>query len=53
MASRAAAMQEARDGKGIEAPAAPAEATANTAQPAAPAAQPAAAPLGRKRPERK
>src|SRR5712675_1120232 len=40
MASRAAAMAEARDGKALEAPAAP------------PAATPAAAPQGRKKPER-
>jgi ATP-dependent Clp protease ATP-binding subunit ClpA len=53
MVSRAAAMQDARDGRGIEAPAAPAEATANTSQPSMPAATPAAAPLGRKKPERR
>src|SRR5712675_1604036 len=40
MGSRAAAMAEARDGKALEAPAAP------------PAATPAAAPQGRKKPER-
>ncbi len=53
IASRAAAMQDARDGKGVEAPAAPAEATANASQPSMPAATPAAAPLGRKKPERR
>jgi len=52
MASRAAAMAEARDGKALEAPA---EASAADALPASatfPAAAPAAAPQGRKKPER-
>src|SRR6201997_3023504 len=52
MASRAAAMAEARDGKALEAPA---EATAAGAGPppsALPAASPAAAPQGRKKPDR-
>ena len=52
MASRAAAMAEARDGKALEAPA---EATAAGAAPnpsALPAASPAAAPQGRKKPDR-
>jgi ATP-dependent Clp protease ATP-binding subunit ClpA len=49
--SRATAMQEARDGKAIEAPAAAAaEAVPPTA--AMPASTPAAAPQGRKKPER-
>jgi ATP-dependent Clp protease ATP-binding subunit ClpB len=52
MAGRAAAMAEARDGKGIEAPAVPAEAAASAIPPALPAASPAAAPQGRKKPER-
>jgi len=49
--SRASAMQEARDGKAIEAPAA---AAAEAVPPAAamPASTPAAAPQGRKKPER-
>jgi ATP-dependent Clp protease ATP-binding subunit ClpA len=52
MASRAAAMAEARDGKALETPA---EATAAGAAPspaALPAASPAAAPQGRKKPDR-
>ena len=51
MLSRAAAMQEARDGKGVETPT---EAAAEAAipPPALPAAAPAAAPQGRKKPER-
>ena len=52
MASRAAAMAEARDGKALETPA---EATAAGAAPPAaalPAASPAAAPQGRKKPDR-
>src|SRR6201988_3645671 len=52
MASRAAAMAEARDGKALETPA---EATAAGAAPppaALPAASPAAAPPGRKKPDR-
>src|SRR5580765_2369937 len=51
MLSRAAAMQEARDGKGVETPA---EAAAEAAipPPALPASTPAAAPQGRKKPER-
>jgi ATP-dependent Clp protease ATP-binding subunit ClpB len=52
MASRAAAMAEARDGKALEAPA---EASAADALPASatfPAAAPAAAPQGRKKPDR-
>src|ERR1041384_7208029 len=51
MASRAAAMPEARDGKAIEAPAANAAAGAAPAS-ALPAAAPAAAPQGRKKPDR-
>jgi ATP-dependent Clp protease ATP-binding subunit ClpA len=51
MASRAAAMAEARDGKAIEAPAANAAAGAAPAS-ALPAAAPAAAPQGRKKPDR-
>jgi ATP-dependent Clp protease ATP-binding subunit ClpB len=49
--SRASAMQEARDGKAVEAPAA---AAAEAVPPAAamPASTPAAAPQGRKKPER-
>jgi ATP-dependent Clp protease ATP-binding subunit ClpB len=52
MASRAAAMAEARDGKALETPA---EATAAGAAPspaALPSASPAAAPQGRKKPDR-
>jgi ATP-dependent Clp protease ATP-binding subunit ClpB len=52
MASRAAAMAEARDGKALEAPA---EATAAGAAPPSatlPAASPAVAPQGRKKPDR-
>src|SRR5260221_4948740 len=51
MLSRAAAMQEARDGRAIEAPVATA-AEASSAQPQQPAAAPAAASQGRKKPER-
>jgi ATP-dependent Clp protease ATP-binding subunit ClpB len=51
MLSRAAAMQEARDGKGVETPA-EAAAEAATPPPALPAAAPAAAPQGRKKPDR-
>ncbi len=51
LVSRAAAMQEARDGKAIEAPAA-AAAEASSPQSSLPAASPAAAPQGRKKPER-
>ncbi len=52
MASRAAAMAEARDGKALEAP--PEATTAGAAQSpsALPAASPAAAPQGRKKPDR-
>jgi len=52
MASRAAAMAEARDGKALEAPAEAAAADALPASAAFPAAAPAAAPQGRKKPER-
>jgi ATP-dependent Clp protease ATP-binding subunit ClpB len=54
MASRAAAMAEARDGKALEAPAAPAASEATPAPTALPAATPAAAPQGqgRKKPDR-
>src|SRR6266567_1396073 len=53
MASRAAAMAEARDGRALEAPAAAAAAEAAPAPPAAlPAATPAAAPQGRKKVDR-
>jgi len=52
MASRAAAMAEARDGKALEAPAAPPVAEATPPLAALPAATPAAAPQGRKKPER-
>jgi ATP-dependent Clp protease ATP-binding subunit ClpB len=51
MVSRAAAIQEARDGKAMEAPAA-AAADASAAQSSHPAASPAAATQGRKKPER-
>jgi ATP-dependent Clp protease ATP-binding subunit ClpA len=51
MASRAAAIQEARDGKAVEAPAA-AAAEASSPQSSLPAASPAAAPQGRKKLER-
>ncbi len=51
MVSRAAAIQEARDGKAVEAPAA-AAAEASSPQSSAPAASPAAAPQGRKKPDR-
>jgi len=53
MASRAAAMAEARDGKGIEAPASTAEAASAPSATGAPAASPAIAPQGRKKPDRK
>jgi ATP-dependent Clp protease ATP-binding subunit ClpB len=52
MASRAAAMAEARDGKALEAPAASKAAEATPLPTALPAATPAAAPQGRKKPER-
>jgi ATP-dependent Clp protease ATP-binding subunit ClpB len=52
MASRAAAMAEARDGKALEAPAAPTTAESMPPPSAFPAATPAAAPQGRKKPER-
>jgi ATP-dependent Clp protease ATP-binding subunit ClpA len=52
MASRAAAMAEARDGKALEAPAAAAAADALPASATFPAAAPAAAPQGRKKPDR-
>src|SRR5579859_6657362 len=51
MVSRAAAIQEARDGKAVVAPAA-AAAEASSPQSSLPAASPAAAPQGRKKPER-
>jgi ATP-dependent Clp protease ATP-binding subunit ClpB len=51
MVSRAAAIQEARDGKAVEAPTA-AAAEASSPQSSLPAASPAAAPQGRKKPER-
>jgi ATP-dependent Clp protease ATP-binding subunit ClpB len=51
MASRAAAMQEARDGKAVEAPAAAAPEIVPPSA-AMPASTPAAAPQGRKKPER-
>jgi ATP-dependent Clp protease ATP-binding subunit ClpA len=51
MVSRAAAIQEARDGKAVDAPAV-AAADASSAQSSLPAASPAAAPQGRKKPER-
>jgi ATP-dependent Clp protease ATP-binding subunit ClpB len=52
MASRAAAMAEARDGKALEAPAEAATAGAAPPPAALPAASPAAAPQGRKKPDR-
>jgi ATP-dependent Clp protease ATP-binding subunit ClpA len=52
MASRAAAMAEARDGKALEAPAEAAAAGASPPPAALPAASPAAAPQGRKKPDR-
>jgi len=51
MVSRAAAIQEARDGKAVDAPAA-AAADASSPQSSLPAASPAAAPQGRKKLER-
>src|SRR5207302_8967891 len=51
MVSRAAAIQEARDGKAVEAPAV-AAADASSAQSSSPATAPAAAPQGRKKQER-
>jgi len=52
MASRAAAMAEARDGRALEAPAAAAAAEAAPAPAALPATTPAAAPQGRKKADR-
>ena len=52
MASRAAAMAEARDGRALEAPAAAAAAEAAPAPAALPATTPAAAPQGRKKVDR-
>jgi ATP-dependent Clp protease ATP-binding subunit ClpB len=52
MASRAAAMAEARDGKALEAPAEAAAAGAAPPATALPAASPAAAPQGRKKTDR-
>jgi ATP-dependent Clp protease ATP-binding subunit ClpA len=52
MASRAAAMAEARDGKALEAPATAASVDAVPPAASAPAASPAAAPQGRKKPDR-
>jgi len=52
MASRAAAMAEARDGKALEAPAAAATADAVPPQASFPAATPTAAPQSRKKPGR-
>jgi hypothetical protein len=52
MASRAAAMADARDGKALEAPAEAAAADALPASATFPAAAPAAAPQGRKKPDR-
>ena len=52
MASRAAAMAEARDGKALEAPAEAAAADALPASATFPAAAPVAAPQGRKKPDR-
>ena len=51
MVSRAAAIQEARDGKSVDAPTV-AAADASSPQSTLPAASPAAAPQGRKKPER-
>jgi ATP-dependent Clp protease ATP-binding subunit ClpB len=53
MASRAAAMAEARDGKGIEAPASTAGAASAPPATGAPAASPAIAPQARKKPDRR
>jgi ATP-dependent Clp protease ATP-binding subunit ClpB len=52
MASRAAAMAEARDGKALEAPAEAAAASAGPPAGTLPVASPAAAPQGRKKPDR-
>src|SRR5438067_7524546 len=52
MASRAAAMAEARDGRALEAPAAAAAAEAAPVSAALPATTPAAAPQGRKKVDR-
>ncbi len=52
MASRAAAMAEARDGKALEAPAEATAAGSASPQTSLPAASPAAAPQGRKKPDR-
>ncbi len=52
LASRAAAMAEARDGKALEAPAEAAAADALPASATFPAAAPVAAPQGRKKPDR-
>jgi ATP-dependent Clp protease ATP-binding subunit ClpA len=52
MASRAAAIAEARDGKALEAPAEAAAAGASPPPAALPATSPAAAPQGRKKPDR-
>jgi ATP-dependent Clp protease ATP-binding subunit ClpA len=52
MASRAAAMAEARDGKALEAPAEAAAAGASPPPATLPAASPATAPQGRKKPDR-
>jgi ATP-dependent Clp protease ATP-binding subunit ClpA len=52
MASRAAAMAEARDGKALEAPAEAAAADALPASATFPSAAPVAAPQGRKKPDR-
>jgi ATP-dependent Clp protease ATP-binding subunit ClpB len=52
MASRAAAMADARDGKALEAPAEAAAADALPASATFPAAAPVAAPQGRKKPDR-
>jgi len=52
MASRAAAMAEARDGKALEAPAEATSAGVAPSSGALPAASPAAAPQGRKKPDR-
>jgi len=52
MASRAAAMAEASDGKALEAPAEAAAAGASSPPAALPATSPAAAPQGRKKPDR-
>jgi len=52
MASRAAAMAEARDGKALEAPADAAAADALPASATFPSAAPVAAPQGRKKPDR-